>query len=387
MKANYPAEFFAASMNFELGDTDKLNIFRQELARHRIALLPPDINKSYPMFAVEVQENGAAAIRYALAAIKGVGDTAMRAMVKSRDAGGPFKDLFDFSERVETRLINRKQMESLAAAGAFDNLNRNRAQVMAAVDLLLKHSQQSGDERASGQSNMFGAADAAKPPLPAAKAWDDLTRLQHEFQALGFYLSAHPLDNYRAVLDRMGVVAAGGIGTRLRASGPSRFKLAGVILGKQERTAKSGNKFAFVQLSDGGGAFELTVFSELLAARRDLLEAGQAVLIEADAQGDTRQGADGSEIRFIARSIDPLAQAAERAAQGIRIKVFDAPDIAEIQKVLKAAPGSGRGKVTLLLDLDDGEEAEMELPGAWLLNEAVKGSLRQIGGGLEVAEY
>jgi DNA polymerase III subunit alpha len=312
----------------------------------------------------------------------------MRAMVKTRDAGGAFKDLFDFSERVETRLVNRKSLESLTAAGAFDNLNRNRAQVMNAVDLLLKHSQQSGDERTSGQSNMFGAAEAtSRPPLPAAKAWDDLTRLQHEFQALGFYLSAHPLDNYRAVLDRMGVTPASGTGARMRAAGPSRFKLAGVILGKQERTAKSGNKFAFVQLSDGGGAFELTVFSELLAAKRDLLEAGQAILIEADAQGDTRNGSDGSEIRFIARSIDPLAQAAERAAQGIRIRVFDAPDIPAIQKILQAAAGKGRGRVMLSLALDDGEEAEMELPGVWQLTEAVKSSLRQVGGGLEVAEY
>ena len=171
MKANYPAEFFAASMNFEMGDTDKLNIFRQELARHRIALLPPDINKSQPMFAVEAQENGTPAIRYALAAIKGVGDAAMRAMVKTREAGGAFKDLFDFAERVDARVINRKQMESLAAAGAFDSLNRNRAQVAASVDLLLKHSQQSGSERASGQVQYVRRRKkwAPSPPLPAGE--------------------------------------------------------------------------------------------------------------------------------------------------------------------------------------------------------------------------
>jgi DNA polymerase-3 subunit alpha len=387
IKANYPAEFFAASMNFEMGDTDKLNVFRQELARHRIALLPPDINRSYPLFAVEAQEDKPPAIRYALAAVKGVGDAAMRAVIAAREAGGSFKDLFDFAARVEARVINRKQMENLAAAGAFDSLNRNRAQVLAAIDLLLKHSQQSGHERTSGQVNMFGGADTAKPSLPAAKMWNDLERLQHEFQALGFYLSAHPLDNYRAVLERMGVVSAGNVGMRMRASGPSRFKLAGVVLGKQERTAKSGNKFAFVQLSDGGGAFELTVFSELLAAKRDLLEAGNTVLIEADAQGDTRQGADGSDLRFIARSIEPLAQAAERAATGIRIKVYDAPSIDEIKKILQDAAGKGRGRVTLQLELDDGEEAEMELPGAWQLTDTVKSNLRAIGSGLEVGEY
>jgi len=386
MKANYTAEFFAASMNFEIGDTDKLNIFRQEIARHRIALLPPDINHSFPLFAVEPQgEDKPPAIRYALAAIKGVGDAAMRALVKTREAGGPFKEPLEFAERVDARIINRKQMENLASAGAFDCFTRNRAQMLASIDFMLKHSQQSGCERESGQVNMFGGGEATKPALPSAKPWDDLTRLQHEFQSVGFYLSAHPLDNYRAVLERMGVVPSASIAARMRASGPSRFKLAGVILGKQERTAKSGNKFAFVQLSDGGGTFELTVFSELLAARRDLLEAGQAVLIEADAQGDTRNGADGAEIRFIARSIDPLAQAAERAAQGIRIRVYDTQEVGEIQKILQALP-QGRGRVTLQLQLDD-EEAEMELPGAWQLTDAVKANLRQVGAGLEVSEY
>jgi DNA polymerase-3 subunit alpha len=393
LKANYPAEFFAAAMNFELGDTDKLNVFRGELARHGIALLPPDINRSHPTFAVEVQDSGIPAIRYALAAIKGVGDAAMRAVAAERQAVGPFEDLFDFAERVDPRVINKKQMENLAAAGAFDSLNKNRAQVMLAIDTLLKHSHQAGDERASGQVNMFGGAHAhSKPALPAAKVWDDLARLQHEFTALGFYLSSHPLDNYRAVLERMGVITASQVGSRQRALGPSRFKLAGVVLAKQERTSKQGNKFAFVQLSDQGGAFEITVFSELLTARRDLLEAGQAVLIEADVQsgqgvpGNNGNGQGGDDVRFIARAIEPLAKATERASQGIRIRLYEASALPNIQKLLNAVP-EGRGKVMLQLELDDGEEAEMELPGAWALTEAVKSSLRGIGDGLEVGEW
>ncbi|MDP9128026.1 MAG: DNA polymerase III subunit alpha, partial [Pseudomonadota bacterium] len=271
LKANHPAEFFAAAMNFEMGDTDKLNVFRQELGRHRIALLPPDINKSFASFSVEAQPGGFA-VRYALAAVKGVGAAAMRAITAARSEKGPFKDLFDLVERVDPRVMNRKQMENLASAGAFDSLAKNRAQVIAGIDTLLKHSQQANAERSSGQVNMFGGeGGTTKPPLPAAKMWDELTRLQHEFSALGFYLSAHPLDNYRAVLERMGVVTAGTIASQKRATGPSRYKLAGVVLSKQERTSRNGNKFAFVQLSDMGGAFELTVFSELLAAKRDVL--------------------------------------------------------------------------------------------------------------------
>lgn len=396
IKANYPVEFFAAAMNFEMGDTDKLNLYRQELLRHRIPLLPPDINHSFPLFAAEIKD-GKPAVRYALAAIKGVGEAAMRSVVMARkpndaEASRPFKDLFDFVERVDPRVINRKQMENLATAGAFDGLNRNRAQTIAAVEMLLKHSHQRADERGSGQSNMFGAqsAHASRPALPATKAWDDVTRLQNEFQSLGFYLSAHPLDSYSAVLERMKVVTASSIGGKQRPGGPSRYKLAGIVLSKQERTSKQGNRFAFLQISDAGGAFEVTIFSELLAAKRDLLEAGQAILIEADAQSNQAQGGgqntDSGDLRFIARNIEPLAAAAERAARGIRIKLYEPTPVADIQKLLAAAP-KGRGQVVLQLDLDDGEEAEIELPGAWQLTEALKVNLRQLGDGLDVMDY
>ncbi|MFA4994926.1 MAG: DNA polymerase III subunit alpha [Bdellovibrionales bacterium] len=410
LKANYPVEFFAAAMNFELGDTDKLNVFRQELARNRITLLPPDINHSFPKFAVEVS-SGKTAIRYALSAVKGVGEAAMQGVIAARDEGAvavvsgasapvteqsrptknkPFTDLFDFAERIDPHAVNRKQLENLAAAGAFDSLNKNRAQVIAGIDVLLKHSQHKNAEAASGQANMFAeSTDAAHPPLPPAKNWDDLTRLQHEFTALGFYMSAHPLDNYRALLDRMGAVQVSKIADKQGASS-SRFKLAGIVVSKQERTSKQGNKFAFIQLSDGGGAFEVTVFSELLAAKRDVLEVGQAVLIEADAQANTQGGGrnfeNGSDLRFIARNIELLSDVAARAAKGVRIKLFEPSPIAEIHKLLAAAP-KGRAQVTLALELDDGEEAEVELPGGWLLNEATKTKLRQIGDGLEVVEY
>ncbi len=390
LKANYPVEFFAAAMNFELGDTDKLNVFRQELTRHRIALLPPDINHSFPIFAVEAVAEKAA-IRYALAAIKGVGMAAMQGVIEARKEKGAFRDLFDLAERVDSHAVNRKQLENLAAAGAFDALNKNRAQTIASIETLLKHSQQTNAERSSGQANMFAAAHGvSRPPLPQAKMWDDLTRLQHEFAALGFYMSAHPLDNYRAILERIGAVQVDKIAEKQRLGGSTRFKLAGIVVSKQERTSKQGNKFAFVQLSDGGGAFEITVFSELLAAKRDVMEAGTAVLVEVDAQTNTQGGKQGEggapDLRFIARGIEPLSDAAARAARGIRIKLFEPSPVSEIHKLLDATP-KGRSQVVLALDLDDGEEAEIELPGAWTLTEATKAKLRQIGDGLDVVEY
>jgi DNA polymerase-3 subunit alpha len=379
LKANYPVAFFAAAMNFEMGDTDKLNVFRQELVRHGIALLPPDVNHSGAIFLPERQKNGKPAIRYALAALKGVGDVAMQSLVAARDAGGKFKDPFDFAERVDMHIVNRKQLEGLISGGAFDALNKNRAQLLASIDLLLKHGNAVSDERASGQMNIFGGASASsRPALPKVKAWDELTRLQHEFSALGFYLSAHPLDNYRALLDRLGVVSFNQIAARQRVSGPSRFKLAGIVLARQERTAKSGNRFAFLSASDTTGAFEVTVFSELLAAKRDILEPGEALLMEVDAQGS------GADLRFIARGFDKIADVAARNIKGIRVRLFDADLVPEVQAQLAAAP-AGRGKVTLALELDD-DVAEVELSGAWQLSEELKRTLRQIGNGLEVQE-
>ncbi|MER2519986.1 MAG: DNA polymerase III subunit alpha [Bdellovibrionales bacterium] len=405
LKANYPVEFFAAAMNFERGDTDKLNLFRQELARHRIPLLPPDINRSHPLFAVETIPDGQTlAIRYALAAIKGVGDMAMRQLVVARNEtkGKSFRDLFDMAERIDPRVINKKQMENLAMAGAFDSLEKNRAQVVASLELLLKHSHQVSDERGSGQTNMFGASPASKPTLVATRPWDDMTKLQHEFQALGFYLSAHPLDAYRAILERLGAVASNAATQRRSVMGSSRAKLAGVVMSRQERTSKNGNKYAFAQISDQAGVFEVTVFSELLAARRDVLEPGKTVLVEADVQagqgagGGNRQkageggengggGGPGAEVRYIARTIESLAAAAERVAQGIRIKLYDEDALKELHALL-APVSQGRGKIVIHLDLD-GEEADWELPGGWQLTEAFKQSLRAAKAPIEVQEY
>ncbi|MDD3288458.1 MAG: DNA polymerase III subunit alpha [Alphaproteobacteria bacterium] len=385
LKSNYPVEFFAAAMNFEMGDTDKLNVFRQELARNGINMLPPDVNRSFAGFAAEKEEKGKYAIRYALAAIKGVGDVAMRHLVSERSAKGKFKDLFDLAERVDSHQINRKQLEGLATAGAFDSVNRNRAQVIASIDMLLKYSHAAADERDSGQANIFGNLEKAnRPALPKVKMWDELTRLQHEFGALGFYLSAHPLDNYKALLERLGAVDSNQVKGKMRAMGPSRFKLAGIVLGKQERTAKSGNKFAFVQMSDASGAFEVTVFSELLAAKRDILEPGNALFMEADAQSGN-QGQESDELRFIGRSFELLQDVAARNSKGIRIKLYETDSIEEIKKSLAATP-AGRGKVVLQLDLDD-DEVEMELQGGWQISDQLKVSLRQMGNGLEVQEY
>jgi len=272
LKANYPVEFLAASMMLDTGNTDKLNQFRQEATRLGIALLPPDINRSEVEFTVEADpKTGKPAIRYALAAVKGVGGQAMRDLVAERRANGAFKDLFDFARRLDARSFNRRQFENLVKAGAFAALNPNRAQTLAAIDLLLRQASLAAEERVSKQESLFGGLDsgfAERPKLPLVEDWPAVEKLQHEFDAIGFYLSSHPLDPYGKSLERAGILPFAELPAALAANSSTRFRLAGIVVGKKERTSARGNRFAFVSLSDTSGVFEVTVFSDVLGQAR-----------------------------------------------------------------------------------------------------------------------
>jgi DNA polymerase III subunit alpha len=380
LKASYPTEFYAATLNFERGDTDKLNLIRQEMERQGIRLLPPDINTSRAHFTVATAAEGERSIRYALAALRGVGDAAMKQLVQERDAHGPFRDPFDFAARLDSKILNKKQMESLIAAGAFDSLSPQRAQLQASIDILAKYGQSQQSAAQTGQGGLFGQDTVAvtQPPLPATAPWDDLTRLQKEFDAVGFYLSSHPLASYAGFLQRLGVVASTEVARHLQTATSNRLKLAGIVLGRQERTAKSGNRFAFLQLSDSAGGYEVTIFSELLAASRADLEVGAMLLLEVEAQ-------KGDDLRFIARSTEPLAKAAARLGIGMRVALRHESALQSLHKILQTTP-KGSGKLQLLLTLPDGTEADMALNGGWQLNEEVKTALRKLPAGTVAQE-
>ncbi|HEY1382768.1 MAG TPA: DNA polymerase III subunit alpha, partial [Dongiaceae bacterium] len=279
LKANYPVEFLAASMTYELANTDKLNVFRQELDRQDIALLPPDINRSYPTFSVERQADGSLAVRYALAAVKNVGVGAIQTMVKAREEGGQFRSLADFCERIDPKTLNKRQLENLVLAGAFESIHPNRKQVFEAVEQMLRQAAAVTEARTSTQSSLFGDAAKAKVSLSTTLDWSSMERLQHEFGAIGFYLSAHPLDAYGASLKRLDVVSHADLGSWMRSRGSSRAKVAGLLLGKQEKTSAKGNRFAFLQLTDQSGMYEATIFSDRLQAAREHLEPGRALLL------------------------------------------------------------------------------------------------------------
>jgi DNA polymerase III subunit alpha len=378
LKANHPVEFMAASMTLDLGNTDKLNVFRGECDRLGIKLLPPDINRSDVTFAVEQTPQGAA-IRYALAAIKGVGAQAMHELVEERKAKGPFKDLFDLAHRLDVKSFNRRQFEALVKAGAIDCLNRNRAQSFAASEMLLRYAATAAEDRQSRQVSLFGDADepVRGPALPVIQDWPPIERLQQEFDAIGFYLSSHPLDAYGKSLERVGVVRFADLPARLAGGGATRYKLAGIVVGKKERTSARGNRFAFVQMSDSTGVFEVTLFSEVLSQSRPLLEAGQKLLVTVDVR------AEEESLRLTAQRIEALDSVVAHAAAGLKVFLGELEGLAPLRSLVQRESG-GRGRVSVVVRVPPSREVEIALSGGFKISPSVRAAIKSLPGILDV---
>ncbi len=377
LKANYPVEFMAASMTLDYGNTEKLAIFKQECDRMGIEIVPPDINKSEAMFKVDE-----AKIRYALAALKGVGEGAMHRVMEERAQNGAYKSLTDFISRLDAKSMNRRQFEMLIAAGAFDSLHKNRAQLHGSAEMLLRHAQSQAAERMSGQVSLFGGDDSAHsdiPPMPAVMEWDPLERLGYEFGAVGFYLSAHPLDGRREQLARMNILPVAEVADALRHRTSSRVQLAGILLKKQERIAKSGNKFAFLQISDPSGVFEVMIFSDTLARTRGFLEPGTSLLVTADAEVNDDQ------LRLTGQDVKPLDAAVAHKLTEVRVHM-DAPAPAAKVKELLAIEGAGAVKVFIYAHLPDGTQAEIAVSGRHAVSPAAIHAINRTPGILKVEE-
>ena len=368
LKANYPVEFLAASMTLDIGNTDRLNIFRQEAQRLGIRVLPPDINRSDSFFACDAEKG---VIYYALGAVKGVGRQAMEHVVSARDQAGPFGSMGDFARRVDAKLLNKRAFESLVRAGAFDAFSRNRRQLVESADVVLNDAQRTTRERESGQSTLFGEVAAQEDlRLFAVDDWLPHERLTEEFAAIGFYLSGHPLDAYGAALKRLGVVSSVALAEDRRRSG-FRAVLAGTIIRKQERRGRNDQPYGFISLSDPSGMFEVMVFSEVLLASRPLLEAGKSVLLSV--------GADwiDEELKLRALSISDLEKAATDAEEGLRIYLEDTRPLSGIAATLK---NGGKGIVTLVVGGSNGQEVEIKLKDRHLITPALRNAIKSLPG-------
>ena len=368
LKANYPVEFLAASMTLDIGNTDRLNIFRQEAQRLGIRIAPPDINRSEAFFACDSEKG---VIFYALAAVKGVGRQAMDHVVAERNVNGPFAGIADFARRVDPKLVNKRAFDNLVRAGAFDALSPNRRQLVESSEIVLNAASRNTQERESGQSTLFGETASAETfRLAPIEDWMPHERLGEEFSAVGFYLSGHPLDAYGAALKRLGVVTSGALAEDRRRSN-FRAVLAGTLIRKQERRGRNDQPYGFITLSDTTGMFEVMVFSEVLTASRPFLEAGKSILLTV--------GADwiDEELKLRALSISDLDKAAADAGEGMKIYLEDTRPLNAIAAQLRQ---SGKGIVTLVVPGSEGREVEIKLPQRQQVSAALKGAIKAMPG-------
>ena len=378
LKANHPVEFLAASMSLEINNVDRLELFRRELERLGIPLLPPDINASRATFSVERQEDGTRAIRYALGAIRNVGVQAMTALADERAANGPYRDPFDFAGRVDAHQINRRLIENLAKAGAFDSLTPNRRQMLESADVLHAFSNQARLSRS--QASLFDGDDAAlapRPSLPEQADWDQNERLAAEHEAVGFYLSAHPLDSYQAALEGLSVTPSAKVPQQV-ATGITRFRLAGVVLSVRERGPGS-RRYAFVQLSDPSGSFEVAAFRETYGEGRDVLEPGKHVLVTAQAR------IEGEEVRLSAQSFDDLDARLAQRLSGFAVHLNDPAALAPLGAILAGRP-AGAGRIALFVEAGDDGTVEIELPDTYTLSPSLGGEIGALAGVSDVRE-
>jgi DNA polymerase III subunit alpha len=370
LKANHPVEFIAASMSLDLDSTDKLAEFRRDAARMGIKVEPPSLNRSGVAFDVH---DGV--IRYALAAIKGVGRQAVEHLVSARGSS-PFRDLNDMARRLDPRLVNKRTLEALIAAGAMDEINPDRARLTASVDGILALANRKREAILAGQSELFGGADEPFP-MPQASAWTAAHRLQKEHEAVGFFLSGHPLDDFAPALQRLKVQRYADFARTVRQTGSSMARVAASVTDRNERRTKTGNKMGIVQLSDQSGHFDAVIFSEGLQRFRDLLEPGRALLLKLSAT------LDGDEVKARIEDVEALEPIAARQGCDISIYLRDEKPLAEIGERLTER---GDSIVRLRINpLDLADEVMLTLPGRFGVTPALIGALKAIQGVQDVS--
>ncbi|TKD50493.1 DNA polymerase III subunit alpha [Sphingomonas baiyangensis] len=378
LKAHYRHEFFAASMCFDLALTDKLAIFVDDMKRLGVTCLPPDVNASEAEFDVQPHGEGLA-VRYALAALKGVGERAMELVVEERRAKGAFTSLDDFARRVDPRLLNKRQVETLAAAGAFDCLADNRAGVHAAAETILATAQRIHAGRASGQGGLFGDGEASEPPirLPASAGWTLAQRIGAEKEAFGFYFSAHPLDRY-AHLARVhaarpiAALAEVNVAEGARAGAT----IAALVEDARWRTSARGKRYMMATLSDSSGQTVATCFDDAPAdALEEAARAGGCALLQIEL--DRRAGEDAA--RVTVKSVQAFETLSNNARLVLSLWVDDAAALVPLGAMLRDQRG-GRGRVRILTPLRDGAEAEILLGDDFLLDHELVAAIDAVPG-------
>jgi DNA polymerase-3 subunit alpha len=381
LKANHPVEFMAAVMNCDIHLTDKLGTYKQEVDRLGIPVVPPCVNRSDATFTVAEGR-----IVYALGALKGVGVEAMRLIVAAR-AAGRFDGLFDFAARVDLRRVGKRALEMLARSGALDALDSNRRKVFEGLETLMAYSAAAHDDRASAQVSLFGEAEALPAPrLPQPEDWTPMERLAQEHQAIGFYLSGHPLDDYQAALRRERVLTWAELARQAAAATATVARVAGTVASVAQRKSARGARYAFVSLSDPTGLYEVRVFSDVLEAIGDQLEPGRGLVLTVEA------ALEGDDLRLTARAGQPIDTAVAGAAgAGLRIFVNEPEAVASLKTRLELVAREVRtrrtGPIVVVAMKEDGEEVDLALPEPYPMSPQVLGALKSVQGVVHVEEF
>ena len=370
LKAHFPQEFFAASMTLDMANTDKLNEFRRDAIKHGIEIVPPCVNRSAAEFTARDGR-----IYYAIGAVKGVGQAVAEHIVAAR-GDVPFTDLADFASRVDPRIINRRTLETLVSAGAFDELVPRREQAFAAIDSVVAVAQRTAANAADGILDMF-ASDRPEPIALTRNVapWTLAERLDREHAAIGFHLSGHPLENYTELFERLRVQPWVEFERMVREDGARAGRLAGAIAARNDRRTRKGTPMAIMTLSDPSGSYELIAFSEQLDQYRDMLGVGAQVIVNVEA--DERP--DGIGLRLIGAEL--IDKAAEKVGRSLTIEASSEICLGPIKSQLK--PGNGR--VTFVVAREQGKRLyEIELKGSWQVSPALAGAIKSFDGVVEV---
>ncbi len=380
LKVHHPEEFFAASMCFDMHQTDKLGIFIDDMRRLEVTCLPPDVNRSEAEYVVEGDGDGQLAVRYALGGIKNVGEKAMECLVGERDAGGAFASLDDFANRADPAQLNRRSLENLAAAGAFDAIEPNRAAVHAAAETLLAAAQSARDSRESGQGGLFGEAgsDMAKLRIDRSALWSPGEQMNREKEAFGFYFSAHPCSQFAAVATSHGAKT----NTELLESGPipegvrRAGTMAALIEGVRWRESRKGKRFMVADFSDLSGQFSVRCFDEAVGLQ--LTEwAKDAECLLLGVEMDMRPGDEVPS--FTVKSAKLLSSLVSATRLKMQLDVTSETGLRELAQLVEPLHG-GKSELVIKTRTDDGRWAHIVLGRRFQLDGALLDKVKAIDG-------
>ncbi len=335
LKANYTAEFLAAVMTDEMHDTKKMVVFLEECRKFGIAVHPPHVNHSFRDF--HVLEDG---IRFGLGAIKNVGDTAIQSMIEKRQEDGPFRDIFDFMGRVDGSRVNSKVLESLIQVGAFDEFEENRARLFCAIPQLVAYAQASARQAAMNQVSLFGDTEEvalAAPELEDVPVWEEAERLQREKDLIGIYVSGHPLERFREIVENFSTRPLGQVGDL---GDKASVMACGMISSWRTMINRRDKRMGLGAIDDFTGTLKFMIFEEQLIQYQEMLDADALVALNGRLSIK-----DADDVLLIVEKVTPLEAVLGRSASRVTISVDAAllasPDLERMENFLRAHPGQG----------------------------------------------